>query len=391
MAPDRDSLLGLARLRDELGVLSVYVTAPADERSAPQPAWEIRMRNGLRDLVERLREAGPRERLMALTARLEGLEDDLAWLADPASPGLGRALFAPLGGGEAVRVSLQAPLGDAVVLEPDAFVRPLVEAAERAAPAGVVAVSRDGVRALDLRDGGAHEVAHLSFDEATGDWREMRGPAGANPALAQQSVSQRDRFERRLDEARHRFLASAAPRVAELVDRHGWARVVLAGDPRLTGPLAEELSATARMIEDDRALASLPPAEVAEIAVPLIEADRLAAERELAERALAAAAAGERGAAGLAEVLGALAEGRVEHLLIEAGRAWSGVRAADGRLAPEGGRPPGAAEDELLPEPHLGERMIEAALASGARVTALEGEAAALLADADGVAALLRW
>lgn len=43
-----------------------------------------------------------------------------------------------------------------------------------------------------------------------------------------------------------------------------------------------------------------------------------------------------------------------------------------------------------MPEPHLGERMIEAALASGARVTALEGEAAALLAGADGVAALLR-
>lgn len=133
------------------------------------------MRNWLRDLVERLRAAGPRERLVALTARLEELEDDLVWLADPATPGIGRALFVPLGGGEPARVGLQAPLCDAVVLEPDAFV------------------------ALDLR-GGAQEVAHLSFDEATGDWREMKGPAGANPALAQQSVSQRDRFERRLDE-----------------------------------------------------------------------------------------------------------------------------------------------------------------------------------------------
>ena len=52
-------------------------------------------------------------------------------------------------------------------------------------------------------------------------------------------------------------------------------------------------------------------------------------------------------------------------------------------------RPVGADRATLVPEPHLGERMIELALDSSAEVTILEPSAAEPLAD--GVGALLRW
>ena len=42
-------------------------------------------------------------------------------------------------------------------------------------------------------------------------------------------------------------------------------------------------------------------------------------------------------------------------------------------------------------EPRLTERMVERSLATGARVTPVSGEGAALLADMGGVAARLRW
>ncbi len=45
---------------------------------------------------------------------------------------------------------------------------------------------------------------------------------------------------------------------------------------------------------------------------------------------------------------------------------------------------------ELRPELRLAERMIERALATGARVVPVDG-AAELLGTPDGVAALLRW
>ena len=42
-------------------------------------------------------------------------------------------------------------------------------------------------------------------------------------------------------------------------------------------------------------------------------------------------------------------------------------------------------------EPRLTERIVERCLATGALITPVEGAASAVLADAGGVAALLRW
>lgn len=47
--------------------------------------------------------------------------------------------------------------------------------------------------------------------------------------------------------------------------------------------------------------------------------------------------------------------------------------------------------DRVTPEPHLTERLVEQALAAGARVTPMEGAAQGMLQESDGVAALLRW
>jgi hypothetical protein len=70
---------------------------------------------------------------------------------------------------------------------------------------------------------------------------------------------------------------------------------------------------------------------------------------------------GDRGAAGKAETAEALAQGRVEHLLIH----------------------PALADAE---------GMIEMALETSARVTQVDGDGAAdALAQSDGVAALLRY
>ena len=62
---------------------------------------------------------------------------------------------------------------------------------------------------------------------------------------------------------------------------------------------------------------------------------------------------------------------------------------ADGALFAAGEKPPGA--HGLTQEPRLTERLVERALGTGARVTPIEGAASGALADADGIAALLRW
>jgi hypothetical protein len=60
-------------------------------------------------------------------------------------------------------------------------------------------------------------------------------------------------------------------------------------------------------------------------------------------------------------------------------------------LVPDGEVPPGVDEAALTPEPRLGDRMIELAFQSSADVTVLDPVAGGVLAEADGVGALLRW
>jgi hypothetical protein len=93
------------------------------------------------------------------------------------------------------------------------------------------------------------------------------------------------------------------------------------------------------------------------------------------------------GALGLSQVAGALNEGRVAHLVYDPEVRYVGSVDADGALyadAEAGSRP-------HTPEPRLTERLVERALATGARVSPIEGASSGALGDAGGIGALLRW
>ena len=84
--------------------------------------------------------------------------------------------------------------------------------------------------------------------------------------------------------------------------------------------------------------------------------------------------------------MGALNEGRAEHVIYDSALRYSGAIAPDGSLL-AAGEAPGLGTEE----PRLLERILERALHTGARVTPVDGSAADHLADAGGIAALLRW
>lgn len=85
---------------------------------------------------------------------------------------------------------------------------------------------------------------------------------------------------------------------------------------------------------------------------------------------------------------GAVNQARVAHLIYDPLIRYRGSIAYDGTLyANDEGAPTYAA----TPEPRLTERLVERALETGARVTPVEGAAGDGLADASGIAAVLRW
>lgn len=391
---DRATLNTLAAMTDEIGMLSIYVTLDPHRRaeSAAKPSWELRLRSQLAEVQERLKTTGPREHYAALSKRLEHLRLDLERLLDPATPGQGRAVFTGVADGAVHQISLQVPLVDRVRLEPRAHLHPLVGAWSNAGPAGVVAVSADEVRVVDLRFGWTDEVAVVRYTNHT-EQRELKGPAAANPAMAQHSSSQHDLFERREEDKLLRFLRSVGPKVAEFASRHGWEFLVVTGEAHLAQAVIEGLPLpwADEVITLSHPVTTLTRAKLVATVEPALADARQQRHWSLANRVREAAMSANAGAIGLGETLDGLQQGRVAHLLLAADRQWSGSRTPDGRLVPDGEVPPGVAGEVMSFEPDLGERMIELAFRDSAQVTVLDPAHAAPLADADGVGAVLRW
>jgi hypothetical protein len=142
------------------------------------------------------------------------------------------------------------------------------------------------------------------------------------------------------------------------------------------------------VVRDPRVLGGLDEAALAAAVTARLHQEHAAQERRLIERVRDAAHA-QRGALGLSEVTAALNRGRVAHLVYDPEVRYTGSVGADGTLyAGEEVGPGGRAG---APEPRLTERLVEQALATGARVSPVEGAARGVLGEAEGVAALLRW
>ncbi|GAA3081631.1 VLRF1 family aeRF1-type release factor [Streptosporangium carneum] len=384
---DRAALREVVAMSDELGVLSFYVTASPQEESSVRPAWRIRFGNELSSLRERVTADPDRTRRMAVLKRLEELEPDFRQLLDPSESGLGRVMFAPVGDGAVRSFSFQLPVTDQTVMESTAYVRPLVNTVETAPPAGLVVLSRDGLRMIDYRYGLAEDIGRTGFEIPVEEWKQMRGPATAE--IARSAATHRDKFERRVEENLTRQLRAAGPATAEEARRRGWQTIVLLGDVQLTEILASAVGGD--VIQVDAVVDSLTPAKLAEYVEPQLLAARTRHGVDLVNRAKDAALSGGQGALGLEATLGALNDSRVAQLLLDESREWSGGRTEDGRLYPQDATPEGESQDTLVRDSTMGERMIERALDIDAEVIVLDGEAAENLAEFDGVAAILRW
>lgn len=392
MTIKQDLIRDLIDLHDPIGVLSLYVGITPERAAEPKPGWSIDVKNQLRDLRQRVKDEAPHDHWVALSRRIDALDGDLERFLDASRHGRGRALFAPVSEDRVETVSIQLPFRDRVIFASTPYVRPLVAAVDEGRPAGVAVVHKRGVRVLEWELGEARELAEEEFTIGGRDWRKKSGPAPAQPLDTRQGGQKRDQFEDRVDENRLRFIREEARSVAELANSRAWDRLIVAGDPRLTKPFADQLNpvGSEQLQATDLSWEDAAPNVVAEQAWDVLK--DLQRERQLAlvEVARNRAFAGGNGAIGVEDVLASLNEGRVARFVFGVGVRLSGYRADDGMLYAQdrgaAGRP-----GDLVPEPHLIERMIARVVHTGGTATPVDAEAAQLLTEHDGVAALLRW
>jgi Bacterial archaeo-eukaryotic release factor family 10 len=329
--PTPDDARQLLEWAPPYGVVSVYLRLEPEDRGR---AWRTELRNGLAEL----RRAGglDHDTATALRATAERIEErvgnherslsrgEIGFVEVAAKPGVGRWWTSHLEPGATSTVALDShPL-----------VAPLVSLLGRGAARGVALLSAERVRLLEWAPGHLRELH---------DW-------------------ERDQFDERLAENPHRFLGECGRRAAQVAGERGWDRLLLFGAPEHRRELRHGLPAPG--LAADAGDADLISEPVGRLEEPLAAAaERLDGEREraLVERALDEARGGSRGTAGAQETEAALAEGRVQCLVLDAARAVAC------------------------------EEMVRAALRSGAEVSAVADGAADPLAELDGVAALLRY
>ncbi len=353
----------LSEWHPPLGVLSVYLGFDPADRGA---SWRTELRNALDQVLDANREAA-HDRRVALRATVKRLTERFED-GDLRPPPRGEAGFvevAEKGGAERWFGTGVAPAaGTCVEFGVDPAVVPLLDLCGRGAGRAVALLSSERVRLFSCAEGALKEVEEWELSIFSLDWRERKSQSASNPARGQGvSSSGHDQFGERLDHNRQRFLTECGGLAARRLEQDGFGEIIVFGPSRDLESFGAGFNAPGAklVIGGDADLISTSKGKLAEVLAEVVERLEEERERELIERALEEAKGGSRGSVGLQETREALAEGRVDHLVLD----------------------PSLGEDA--------EAMARAALASSARVTVVRDGRAESLAEAEGVAAILRY
>jgi hypothetical protein len=352
-----DWLAPILELEDPIGVLSVYVDADPALAAGTPPAWQTPIRTELRELLGTARREWPRDHRMAFEARLEELEPELTSVLARRDLSRGRALFAAIERDDVRPIDIHAVWPSLATVRPQALVLPLVAAQQTGRPAGVAELSWSQVVLSEWEFGVLRELETIELGV---DLAGEPGRPTTNPSVPQ-SFPERDRFETGVGSRVLTRIREVGAQVAHEAKARGWDVIVVDGDvPRFVETLEGGIGPNgASVLRSSEPLADIARAEAADRVAAVLRDRRKVEQKQLVEQ-LDASTAATRDAA---VVERALAEGRVEHLLLEA--------AGDpGSLA-------------------AGETLLRQALRTGADVTVVEAASASV--GPDGVAALLRW
>src|SRR3954451_80386 len=361
--PTLEEAREISEWRPPLGVLSVYLGFDPADRGG---GWRTELRNALDAILESHKEAEHEHRiaLRATAKRLvERFED--GELRPPPRGEVGFVEVAEKAGAEHWGGAGAAPLADACAdYAPEPVVAPLIALLCRGGARGVAIVSAERVRLLRCAGGTLEELEDWELSLFSLDWRERKSQSTNNPARAQGvSASGHDQYGERLEHNRQRFLGECGELAGRALEENGLEEAIVFGPAKDADSFEGGFNAAkAKVVHGgDADLISVPTGKLHDVVTKAI--DRIDGERDRAvvERALGEAKGGSRGSVGIQETKEALVEGRVDHLVFD-----------------------GALDGDA-------ESLIRAAFAGSAEVTIVRGERAEPLAEAEGVAAILRY
>jgi hypothetical protein len=384
-----DPILGLASLRDPVGVLTVMVSVELGSRSDAIPGHRI-IHDALAGLEPAKHGVPDAEMVEAYHGRRAEIAELVQDLLDPTQAGRGRILVLPLTGAPH-RVNVWESVPDGVMLSVDAHVAPLLGLREDGRPVGLVAVSATRLLVAERSAGATRMVQSISIAAGDLDPGQAGGPPGRSGDLHSPPAA----VERQLESHRLAALAAHADELAELAIAGRWWAVAICGEPARVAPLRDRLVSSGLTVVEGTATPrdGWSVDDLERVLHADLDLAARAKRKDLATYALdAARTRAGKAAMGVDDVLAALVEGRVHHLVVAAAALPSTYeQMPDGRLAAAGELPAGVLHGRLRRLPGLCDRMVSEALLHDGEVTALGIDESPELVIAGGVVAILRW
>ncbi len=209
-------------------------------------------------------------------------------------------------------LSLAEPVDDRVGVGSDFQLAPLVPLIGRGDGAIVAMVGRERGDIYRLARGRLEEIADHTEEQ---------------PGQHDQGGWSQGRYQRRIENLVHEHLKTGGEELDRRVRRLQAQKIVLVGPEELRSSVLDALSNEARaaVVGWTHAEAHATPAQLLEVAQPLLEEARTQEERETLERWREEAGKNGRAASGWEHTLEAASDGRIELLLFRAGadrEAW---------------------------------------------------------------------
>jgi len=361
--PTLEDARELSEWRPELGVLSVYLGFDPADRGG---AWRTELRNGL-DAVLGAHEEAEHSRRLALRATAKRLAERFedGELRPPPRGEVGFIEVAEKTGAERWFGVGVAPEASACVeFGSEPVVAPMLALCAHNGARGVALLSSERVRLLRCAEGALDDLGDWELSITSLDWRERKSHSASDPARAQGvGASGHDQYHERLEHNRQRFLSECGGLAAGRLASDGLEELIVFGPAKDLESFKSGFGASggSLVLGGDAELISTPKDHLSELVAAAVSHHDEERDRAIVSRALGEVKGGSRGALGLQETKAALAEGRVDHLIFDA------------RIGGEA------------------EGLVRAALVSSAQVTVVRDEVATPLAEAEGVAAILRY
>lgn len=383
----------------DAGVLSVYLDTSVHRIQGQ--AYLLAFREACRTIRTDLDTANRPEQ-KAFEAAAEQATDYLAHEFAPRHPGL--ALFTSADSGYFFAVPIPQQPTDTVTWAPEPELAPLEEALDDFERIAVALIDKQSARLFTVYLGVIQEEREFESEvtgkRAPGDWPRRTRPSGPQEGrqipgkhgiIVWAGMAQ-DRQKRRHYEHARQHFRRTAHKLMEVLNARPFDRLILAGPEEATVLLEEDLPRPLRGRLSGRLTLPVTASEPEVLQATLQEAEAIERRVELdMVNQLIEAATTPRAELGLAATLDALADSRVHTLFLTDTLSAAGTECpACGRLSGERSRCPACGEAVTTPV-ELRERMVDHAVAQGARIEIVSGAAATVLSEHGGVGAYTRF